>query len=92
MNLTQNPSEAIPWGSIPPRHQQKYQYPLLNHRLAALISALCSGVLFGSALHQGANSGTARIDFRFNILAPLARTLFLLIILIYARLWNAQRT
>ena len=30
------------------------------------------GVLFGSALHQGTNSGTARIHCRFNILAPLA--------------------
>jgi hypothetical protein len=56
----------------PSRHQLKCQYPLLNHRLAALISALCFGVLLGSALHRGTNSGTARIHCRFNILVPIA--------------------
>ncbi len=39
---TQNPSEAIPWGfDSPSRHHLKYQYPMWNHRLAALVSALC---------------------------------------------------
>jgi hypothetical protein len=41
---TQNPSEAIPWGfDSPSRHHLKYQYHLLNQRLAALGRALCFG-------------------------------------------------
>ena len=52
----------------------KYQYPMWNHRLAALVSALCFACFrVGPALRY--DSGTARIRCRFNILAPLAADL-----------------
>ena len=69
---TQNPRIASPWGFDPPsRHHLRYQYPLWNHRLAALVRALCLGCFpVDSAL---------RYEFRysahplyFNMLAPLA--------------------
>jgi len=57
--LTQNPSEAIPWGfDSPSRHHLKSQYPLLNHRLAALVSALCFGCFLVGA--------TLRYEFRYS--------------------------
>jgi hypothetical protein len=56
---TQNPAEAIPWGfDSPSRHHLKSQYPLLNHRLAALVSALCFGCFLVGA--------TLRYEFRYS--------------------------
>jgi hypothetical protein len=70
---TQNPSEAIPWGfDSPSRHHQKYQYPLWNQKVAALVSALYLGWL---SVRPGAK---VRIQVQrafpcgFNTLVPLA--------------------
>jgi hypothetical protein len=77
---------------FPSRHHLKYQYPLLNHRLAALVSALC----FGCFLGRRCSEVRVQVQCASTVISIswlcLWRTLFLLIILIYARLRNAQRT
>src|ERR1700733_2187332 len=56
---TQNPPRATSWGFDPPsRHHLKYQYPLLSHRLAALVSALCFGCFWVDA--------ALRYEFRYS--------------------------
>src|SRR5882757_562566 len=93
MHETQNPSEAIPWGfDSPSRHHLKYQYPLWNHRLAALVSALCFACFrVGPALRYEFRYSAHPLSFQY-LGSARGGLYFLLIILIYARLRNAQRT
>src|ERR1700678_2209456 len=70
---TQNPSEAIPWGfDSPSRHHQKYQYPLWNQKLAALVSALYLGVAFGPPCDKVRVQVQRAFPCGCNTLAPLA--------------------